>query len=171
MKIKGLEEYIDVDFIDEKSGQFEINDHKNTSLKYKEKSYDNIGFYRSFPLTQENIFISVKSEDETEIGLIRDLNDVKDKKLVEVIENKLYIRYFCPYIEVIDSLKEEYGYCYFKTKTSAGSREFIINGHDRPLIKIDEERFQVTDMDGNRYFLKNFKEYEDKHIKIVENLL
>lgn len=171
MSIKGLEAYIDVDFIDETTGEFEVKAHDNISLKYKDQTHDNIGFYRSFPLTNSNVFISVKSQDEKEIGLIKDIKELQDRALVELIESKLFIRYFCPVIESIDSLKEEYGYCYFKTKTSAGTREFIVNGHDRPMVKLDEERFQVTDMDGNRYFMKTFNFYEDKHIKIVENLL
>lgn len=168
---KGLEAYIDVEFINNENALFQINQHNNVSITYKEKTYDHVGFYRSFPLTNEGIFISIKDDEDKEIGLIKDLSDMENKELVQVIQKKLEVRYFCPVIESILKLKEEYGYCYFTTETSAGTRDFILNRHDRPIKRMHDDRYQIMDMDGNRYFMKAFEHYEDKHIKIIENLL
>ena len=85
-----------------------------------------------------------------EIGIISDIS-VFDEKQRQYITNELNRKYFIPIIESIISVKEKYGFSYWETKTNIGKIKFTVHDAFRNILKINEDRIMVTDVNGNRY--------------------
>jgi len=139
-------------------------------LVYKEVTYDRVDLMKLFPLTLEDKFISVRDMKDQEIGIIVDLESFEDS-VAQGIRRFLEKRYFTPQIIQIKSLTEEYGHSYWAVETSAGSKEFVVNGHNNLVIKMRDECYQLVDTDGNRYLLPKLDEIEDKYVRIIENFI
>ena len=88
------------------------------SLKFGEKTYDRVGVYLTFPLTNPEEFISVREADEKakEIGMIRSLKDMP-KDVQDMIQEQVRLRYFMPVIRKVMEVKDEYGYAYWYVHT------------------------------------------------------
>ena len=91
------------------------------SLAFGEKTYDRVGVYLTFPLTNPQEYISIREADEKakEIGMIRSLNDMP-KEVQEMIEEQVRLRYFMPVIRKVMEVKDEYGYAYWHVQTDFG---------------------------------------------------
>jgi hypothetical protein len=109
------------------------------------ESYPRIHLYRSFPLTREKEFISVRDELER--------------------------RYFTPTIEKIQSLKQEFGYTYWEVVTGSGFCRFTVKVGDNNVRFLSGMDLLIFDVDGNRFELPEYEKLAGKHLKIVESLL
>ena len=124
------------------------------SLKFGEKTYDRVGVYLTFPLTNPEEFISVREADEKakEIGMIRSLKDMP-KDVQDMIQEQVRLRYFMPVIRKVMEVKDEYGYAYWYVQTDFGSCRFTTHMGGDAVVSLGEARYQITDIDGNRYEL------------------
>ena len=123
------------------------------SLEYAGKKYDRVGVYRTFPITEPEEYISIREADEKarEIGMVEALSKL-DKDQADMLREQLKIRYYMPVIEKVIDVKEEYGYAYFQVKTNYGVCRFTTRmGGDAVIALGDYGRYQITDLDGNRY--------------------
>ncbi len=74
------------------------------SLQFDGRSYDRVGVYLTFPLTNSQEFISIREADEKakEIGMIRSLGDMP-RDVQDMVQEQVRLRYFMPVIrKVID---------------------------------------------------------------------
>ncbi len=124
------------------------------ALKFGEKEYDRVGVYLTFPLTNPEEFISIRETDEKakEIGIIQNLKDMK-KDVQEMIREQIRLRYFLPVIRKVMDVKDEYGYAYWHVMTDFGVCRFTTHMGGDAVINIGGARYQITDIDGNRYEL------------------
>ncbi len=124
------------------------------SLTFGEKTYDRVGVYLTFPLTNPQEYISIREADEKakEIGMIRSLNDMP-RKVQEMIEEQVRLRYFMPVIRKVMEVKDEYGYAYWHVQTDFGSCRFTTHMGGDAVVSLGDARYQITDIDGNRYDL------------------
>ncbi len=124
------------------------------SLRFEEKSYDRVGIYLTFPLTNPEEFISVREADEKakEIGMIRSLQDMPED-VQDMIREQVRLRYFMPVIRKVMEVKDEYGYAYWYVQTDYGTCRFTTNMGGDAVVALGEARYQITDIDGNRYEL------------------
>ncbi len=124
------------------------------SLKFGEKTYDRVGVYLTFPLTNPEEFISIREADEKakEIGMIRSLKDMP-KDVQDMIQEQVRLRYFMPVIRKVMEVKDEYGYAYWYVQTDFGSCRFTTHMGGDAVVSLGEARYQITDIDGNRYEL------------------
>lgn len=122
------------------------------SLNFNDKTFQRVNFYRTFPFTDPNNYISIREVDEKarEIGLIKSLSDLNEEQGKLVIE-QLNIRYFTPIIEKIIDIKDEYGYAYFDVLTNYGVSKFTIHMNGGSVITLTDTRLLITDIDGNRF--------------------
>ena len=88
--------------------------------------------------------------DLKEIGIITSIY-VFDEAQQKYIVDELNRKYFIPVIETIYSVKEKYGFSYWEVKTNIGKIKFTVHDAYRNILKINEDRIMVTDVNGNRY--------------------
>ena len=143
---------LELRFLNKDNAVFKRTEGGFVSLDYDGKHYDRVGVYRAFPLTAPDCYISIREFDEKarEIGMIEKLTDLKADE-ADMINEQLRLRYFCPVIEKIISLKDEYGYAYFEVKTNHGMCRFTTHMGSDAFVSLTQTRLIITDLDGNRY--------------------
>ncbi len=151
------EEVLQMRFLNSENAVFTRTEGGFLALKTGEKEYERVGVYLTFPLTNPNEFISIREADEKakEIGIIQSINDVgKDEQ--EMIREQVRLRYFMPVIRKVMDVKDEYGYAYWHVVTDYGACRFTTHMGGDAVVNLGEARYQVTDIDGNRYEIPDF---------------
>lgn len=151
---KESEEVLHMRFLTSENAVFTRTEGGFLALKTEDKEYDRVGVYLTFPLTNPEEFISIRETDEKakEIGVIRNLKDMK-KEEQEMIWEQVRLRYFMPVIRKVMDVKDEYGYAYWHVLTDFGVCRFTTHMGGDAVINIGGARYQITDIDGNRYEL------------------
>lgn len=151
---KESEEVLQMRFLTSENAKFCRTDGGFLSLKLEDKTYDRVGVYLTFPLTNPEEFISIRETDEKakEIGIIQRLKDM-EKDVQEMIREQVRLRYFMPVIRKVMDVKDEYGYAYWHVTTDFGACRFTTHMGGDAVINIGGARYQITDIDGNRYEL------------------
>lgn len=149
---KESEEVLEMRFLNSENAVFTRTEGGFLSLKTGEKEYERVGVYLTFPLTNPEEFISVREADEKakEIGLIRALTDLKAEEQ-EMIREQVRLRYFMPVIRKVMDVKDEYGYAYWHVMTDFGVCRFTTHMGGDAVVNLSDARYQITDIDGNRY--------------------
>lgn len=148
------EEVLQMRFLTAENAEFRRTEGGFLALKLEDKEYDRVGVYLTFPLTNPEEFISIRETDEKakEIGIIQNLKDMK-KDVQEMIREQVRLRYFMPVIRRVMDVKDEYGYAYWHVMTDFGACRFTTHMGGDAVINISGARYQITDIDGNRYEL------------------
>lgn len=149
---KESEEVLEMRFLNRGNATFTRTQGGFLSLKTGEKEYERVGVYLTFPLTNPDEFISVREADEKakEIGLVRALTDLRPEEQ-EMIWEQVRLRYFMPVIRKVMDVKDEYGYAYWHVMTDFGACRFTTHMGGDAVVNLSDARYQVTDIDGNRY--------------------
>lgn len=151
---KESEEVLQMKFLTAENAVFSRTEGGFLALKFGDKEYERVGVYLTFPLTNPEEFISIRETDEKakEIGVIRSLKDMK-KDVQEMVQEQIRLRYFLPVIRKVMDVKDEYGYAYWHVMTDFGVCRFTTHMGGDAVINIGGSRYQITDIDGNRYEL------------------
>ena len=149
---KESEEVLNMRFLTSENAAFRRTEGGFLALKFEEKDYERVGVYLTFPLTNPDEFISIREADEKakEIGIIRSIQDL-GREEQEMIREQVRLRYFMPIIRKVLDVKDEYGYAYWQVTTDFGSCRFTTHMGGDAVVNLGEARYQVTDIDGNRY--------------------
>jgi len=137
------------------AGDFELLKGEGGGLRLTlagERSVLRVKARRCMPFTFPSRYISLRDNNDDEIGIIRDLAEIP-RNYVRWIEDELEMRYLAPVITSIASIKRRYGGVEWTTTTDRGPKRFITRGIHDTLIEVDPGRHIVTDVDGNRYEL------------------
>ncbi len=151
---KESEEVLEMRFLTRENAVFSRTEGGFLALKTGDKEYGRVGIYLTFPLTKPEEFISVREADEKakEIGIIRALKDL-GREEQEMIREQIRLRYFLPVIRKVMDVKDEYGYAYWHVMTDFGACRFTTHLSGEAVVALSESRYQITDIDGNRYEL------------------
>ena len=122
---------------------------------------------RQFPFDKLWEYVSVLDEEQCEIGIIRDVSafDEDEKKL---LCDELKRRYYAPTVQSILSMKERYGFSYWKVKTEEGEVRFTLHDTFRSIIRAGEKRVILLDVDGNRFEIPDVDALDRKSYKKIE---
>ena len=136
-----------------------------------EKVAERIFLSRAFPFDMPFEYISVLDKDKKEIGFIRSLDDFDEPARTQLIR-ELETKYYTPVIKKILSVKERYGFSYWKTECEFGEKSFTLQDTFRSIIKSPKddgtERIFILDVDGNRYEIPNVEALDRKSYKKIE---
>jgi len=136
-----------------------------------EKIADRILLSRAFPFDMPWDYISVLDKDKKEIGFIRSLNDF-DEPDRSLLIHELEAKYYTPVIKKILSVKERYGFSYWKTECEFGEKSFTLQDTFRSIIKAStadgHERIYILDVDGNRYEIPDVEALDRQSYKKIE---
>ncbi len=132
-----------------------------------------VAVLRMFPFDYDEKYLSVRCErysredKESEIGIIKDLSEF-DALQSQIVRDELLKRYFIPDILKVYEVKEEFGNTMWKTKTSAGEREFTVTDMNANVLNLGNNKIMLTDIYANRYYIPDITKMDDKTIKILE---
>ena len=122
---------------------------------------------RQFPFELLWEFVSVLDEEQNEVGIIRRLSDFGDEAQ-ELLGTELKRRYYTPVIQRIISMKERYGFSYWKVITESGEVSFTLHDTYRSIIHAGEYRLFLFDVDGNRFEIPDVRVLDRKSYKKIE---
>lgn len=136
-------------------------------LKVAERIY----LSRAFPFDMPEDYISVLDKDKKEIGFIRSLKDFDEPQRAMLLA-ELDAKYYMPKIKRIFSVKERYGFSYWKTECEFGEKSFTLQDTYRSITKAvnpdGSERLFILDVDGNRYEIPDVEKLDRKSFKKIE---
>lgn len=143
-------------YLTKENAVFEKTEGGFLRLQYDGQSWERIQVIRLFPFTEPEKFISIRTVEERsrEIGVIASLKDV-GKKTKELLLEQLNLHYFTPVIEKIIDIKDEYGYAYFHVMTDRGECRFTINMGSNAVVRLSDSRLLITDLDENRFEIRD----------------
>ncbi|MDD4773394.1 MAG: DUF1854 domain-containing protein [Eubacteriales bacterium] len=132
-----------------------------------EKQYDRVFLHRAFPFEEKLSYISVSDKDANEIALIKNIDDIHEDQRKYIID-ELDRKYYSPEIKKILSMKERFGFSYWKVLTDTGEHTFTIQDTYRNIHKISMTHVFLTDVDGNRYDIPDLEALDHKSYKKIE---
>ena len=143
---------LELRYLTKENAKFERTPGGFVKLTYKDKTYDRVGVYRTFPVTMPDEFISIREADEKarEIGVVEKLSAL-EPETAKMLKEQLELRYFTPEITKIFDIKTEYGYGYFHVMTTYGECKFTIHNGGSSVISLTDTRIVINDLDGNRF--------------------
>lgn len=173
-----LREVIAVTYITKDNSKFEIcNDFIKLTLTVpneegvtETKTYDRIFLHRAFPFDFPYSYISVLDMDSKELGLIQEV-DAFDSETAAMLRAELERKYYTPVIKQILSVKDKFGYSYWKVISDEGELSFTMQDTFRNLLKVGGTRIFVNDIDGNRYEIPDIEKLDHKSFKKIELFL
>lgn len=121
----------------------------------------------SFPHTNKSIYISVRTVENKEIGMIRSLDDFP-RDMAQLLEEQVGVRYFAPEITRVVKIKEEFGYSYWETETRSGFCRFTVRSGGGNVKLVTDSKLLITDVDGNRFVIADLEALPDKEYRMVE---
>ncbi len=119
-----------------------------------DRSHLHVAVICAFPLSDPTRFLSVRDDEGKEIGVIADpgLLGEEDRALVAA---ELERRYFAPAVQRLVSAKERFGTVDWVAKTERGERRFTTQNLRENLTRPAPGRLILTDVDGNRYDIRD----------------
>ena len=121
---------------------------------------------RAFPFEKEEEFLVLLSEEGKELGFIRKLSDRTAEEFA-ILQNDLARRYFMPRFKKIHKVKEQFAFSYWKVDTESGPLEFSVRDTYKSLIHLGT-RIIVTDADGNRYDIPDYRTLDKASRKQID---
>lgn len=137
------------------------------SLGGNENTYDKITLKRTFPYELLWEYISVLDADQNEIGIVYDIAEFGDDKAL--LEAALLRYYYEPTVKSIISLKERYGFSYWKVILSDGRNvEFTMQDTYKSIVKAGADKLILFDVDTNRFVIESISALDKKSRKRIE---
>lgn len=134
----------------------------------EKKQYDRVFLHRSFPHELLWEYISVTGDENKEIGLIYDLKDF-DAETVDLLKTELERKYYSPVIKEIKSLKERYGFSYWKASAADGRElSFTMRDTFKNIVHTGDDSLLLIDVDGNRFTIRSVSELDRKSYRKIE---
>lgn len=134
----------------------------------EEKRYDRIFLHRAFPHELPYKYISVLEEEKTEIGIIYDVEDF-DAETVFLLKREIERRYYSPVIKEIKSVKERYGFSYWKVSLEDGREiSFTMQDTFKNILHTGEDSLMLVDVDNNRFTIANVSTLSSKSYRKIE---
>ena len=134
----------------------------------EEKRYDRVFLHRAFPHELLWEYISVLGEESREVGLIYNIEDF-NAEMASLLKTELERKYYSPTILEINSVKERYGFSYWKVKLEDGRNlSFTMRDTFRNIVHTGEDSAILIDVDGNRYSIKEISALDRKSYRRIE---
>jgi len=137
------------------------------NVKVGADEYKGVYIHCSFPQTNKRIYLSIRTVDNEEIGMIRSMDEFPEE-MQRLLEEQVQLRYFAPEITKVLSVKEEFGYSYWEAETSSGLCRFTVREGGGNVKLMNANRLLIVDVDGNRFIIPYLDRLSDKEYKMVE---
>ena len=160
MKFEIIKDYdaFNLKFLDpEKVIFFRVNDALRVTIE------ENLSCLRvipmsAFPISLRENYISLRDIDGNELGMIKDSTKL-DENSRKLLRDELRKRYFTPIILKIKSLQEKFNIYEWDVETDRGSKKFFTK-RLQYNIKETEKGYLITDLENNKYEIKNLSQLD-----------
>ena len=123
--------------------------------------------FRQFPFDLLWEYVSVLDEDEHELGIIRDIS-LFEEDTKALLERELKKRYYTVTVTSILSVKERFGFSYWRVTTTEGELKFTLRDTLRSIHSVNGTRVLFSDVNGNRYEIPDLRAIDPKSRKQLE---
>jgi Domain of unknown function (DUF1854) len=119
-----------------------------------EACYLKVAIMRAFPLSHPHQYLSVRDAENKEIGLLVDPTAL-DRENQSLLAEELERRYVVPVIRRIIGIKERFGTVDWEVETDRGVRTFTTRNMREKVVQPSPGRYLLTDVDENRYDVRD----------------
>lgn len=154
-------------YLTEDNAQFLETSGRMLSVRIDGAEHAPVYVHSSFPHTNREMFLSIRTADNKELGMVRALDDF-GAETARLLARQLMIRYFAPEITRVIRVKEEFGYAYWEAETTAGRCRFTVRAGGDSVKFAAANRLLITDVDGNRFIIPQVDRLSDKEYRLVE---
>ena len=126
-----------------------------------------VTLFRQFPFDLLWEYISVLDEEERELGIVRDIS-VFEEKTRALLERELKKRYYTVTVTKILSVKERFGFSYWRVMTTEGEWKFTLRDTMKSIASVNGRRVFFTDVNGNRFEVPDMDQLDPKSRKSLE---
>ena len=140
----------------------------NENGEAEEQTYERIFLHSAFPFDMPHSYISVLDKDQKEIGMIRELSALSEGTQA-ILLGELGRKYYAPRITKILSVKERYGFSYWRVDLeNASDFSFTVQDTYRSMLKVDQTHVFIIDVDGNRFEIPSVEALDRASYKKIE---
>jgi Domain of unknown function (DUF1854). len=165
-----LENAAKIHYLTGSNAKFRKTEGNMLSVTADGETHPAVYVHCSFPHTNRTSYLSIRNIDNKEIGMIRSLGDF-DEATAKLLEEQMQIRYFCPEITKVLSMKEEFGYSYWEAETTAGVCRFTVRNGGANAKLVTAVRLVISDVNGNRFVIPDIGKLGDKEYRMVETIM
>jgi hypothetical protein len=162
-----LNEAAQIRYLTPRDTVFRLTEGRMLSVEVAGELYPVVYLHCSFPHTNRRIFISVRTDDNKEVGIISNLDDFPEP-VAKLLEEQMQIRYYAPFIKKVLNIREEFGYSFWEAETTAGLCRFTVRKGGGNLKMVTEHKLLITDVDGNRFIIERLDRLSEKEYRMVE---
>ena len=141
--------------LDPKNTRFSRSPRNQLIITLNGTEYTDLNVRRAFPLEDAQRYIGFFLADGTELGLLKNLDDL-DPDSRQYLMEELEKDYFRPVILEIPKIEEDFGVVHIDIVTSNGPRHIQIRGIRSNIRMLARNRALIEDVDGNRYELRDW---------------
>ena len=135
-----------------------------------ERSYLDVKAACAFPLSDPDCYIGFLDAADRSIGMLTNLDGL-DKTSLAAIQNSLKSRYFIPKVLRILKMKEEFGIVYCQLETDHGQRHLVARGLRDSLVEMGAGELILSDVDGNRYRILDWRKLDPASRRRLANFI
>ncbi|MDR2525865.1 MAG: DUF1854 domain-containing protein [Oscillospiraceae bacterium] len=125
---------------------------------------------RALPISDPEKYIAVTDMESKELALLESLAALDDAQRA-LVAAELGMRYFCPKITLVKSLKEKMGSYYFDVSIDGIARAVTVHDIGKSMKQLEGGRILLQDVDGNRYEIPDVFALPGKTLRILEPYL
>lgn len=156
--------------------QFAYDGENLTFTDGEGNHYPRVTLRRCFPLSAKNTNILVcvpdhENQRSDELGILANINDL-DGSSKQAVLRELQLHYFVPVVQRILSIKEEFGFLYWKVETDRGNKEFIMRDSIIGSVrKVSDGRWLIIDINQTRYEIQDFTALDSDSQSMLQRYL
>ena len=136
----------------------------------EDRSYLKVKVVRAAPLSHPDHYISFLDSKDEEICMIDELGAL-DPQTLKVVAEELERRYLTAAVELIHSVRNEFGTSYLDVDTSRGRREFVVQNVAENAQWLGARRLLLVDVDGNRFEFPDLDLLDKRSRGFVEEVI
>ncbi len=159
-------------YIDRYTGRIERTDVYLVRLTLKDGTvYENLEPRRLFPVTNENMFITLLDSDERELGFVRDFDEL-DEDSREALRQSFAEYYMIPKIEKLTKTEEKFGTLKWTVVTDRGDVTFRIRNRNSDIKRLyGTNRVIIRDSNDNRYEIPDIEKLDGRSKRLLFEFL
>ncbi|WP_062109908.1 DUF1854 domain-containing protein [Bacillus niameyensis] len=162
-----LSDAVSMNYLTMDNAMFVETEGQMLSVHVNGEMHPAVFLHCSFPHMDKRVFVSVRTGENKEIGIIKNLDEFPSET-VSLLEKHINLRYFAPKITRVNKISEEFGYSYWDTETTSGSCYFTVRSGRGNITAVTAKKVLITDVDGNRFIIEDLGDLTDKEYRMVE---
>ncbi len=127
--------------------------------------WSKVSVRQAFPYSDPGRFL-VLSQDEDEIGIVRDLDELGEGSR-KLLTEALGKRYHVPVIESIESVEDAHNATRWTVQTDRGPRQFLVRDRHN-FRRVKQRGLIIVDVDGGRYLIPRDARLDKQSLKLLE---